>query len=251
MMRFVILGAGTAIPATAHSPAGIYVHIGREHVLLDAGAGTLQRLQAAGLPWHQLDRVFLTHYHLDHCLDLASILFALRLPDVGRRKPLMVYGPPGLTRLYRQLNTAFHGWIAPRGFRLILKEVSQTTVRLPGYAVQTRRMRHDDTGAVGYRLTGQGRSLAYSGDTDVCEEVVELGRHADAFILECSVPDERKAAGHLTPSECGRLAAAARCRHLILTHFYPVFQGDDIRGRVRRAYQGRLTLARDFTRVIL
>ena len=68
-MQVTILGAGTAIPQDNHSPAGIYVKTAREHLLLDAGAGSLQRLQQAGLPWHQLDRIFLTHFHLDHCLD--------------------------------------------------------------------------------------------------------------------------------------------------------------------------------------
>jgi ribonuclease BN (tRNA processing enzyme) len=67
------------------------------------------------------------------------------------------------------------------------------------------------------------------------------------LILECSHPDERKVASHLTPSECGEIAAAARCKHLVLTHFYPVFQGYDIRRRVRRFFRGRLTLARDLT----
>lgn len=246
-MQVTILGAGTAIPAARHSPAGIYVSVAGEHVLLDAGAGTLQRLQASGAPWHALDRVFLTHYHLDHCLDLASILFAYHLPQLKRRKPLAVYGPPGLRRLYRQLNTAFNGWIAPRGFRLILRELRTATLHLPGYTVTTQRMDHYDTGAIGYRLTCGGKSLAYSGDTGVCDNVIALGRQADLLILECSVPDEHKIAGHLTPSECGRIAAAAGCRHLALTHFYPVFGGYDIRRRVRRSFRGPLTLAKDFT----
>jgi ribonuclease BN (tRNA processing enzyme) len=246
-MRVVILGAGTAIPAKGYSPAGIYVQAGREHLLLDAGPGTLQRLHAAGAPFHQLDRLFLTHFHLDHCLDFAAILFALRLPDVGRRTPLTIYGPRGLKSLYAQLNRAFHGWITPQGFRLILKELGRVRLRLPGYTVETRRMNHYQTGAIGYRLTAAGKSLAYSGDTDFCDGIIELGRRADCLILECSVTDERKAAGHLTPSECGRIAAAAGCRHLVLTHFYPVFNGYDIRARVRRFFRGRLTLARDFT----
>lgn len=248
-MRVTLLGAGTAIPAQHHSPAGIYVHIAGEHVLLDAGPGTLQRLHAAGAPWARLDRIFLTHFHVDHCLDLVSILFALRLPDVRRRAPLYIYGPPGLRQLYRRLNRAFHGWVAPRGFRLILRELQETTLRLPGYRVSTRRMNHYATKAVGYRLTAAGKNLAYSGDTDVCNGVVELGRGADALILECSVPDARKVEGHLTPSECGRIAAAAGCHRLILTHFYPVFGSMDIRRRVRRAFRGRLTLARDGTRL--
>lgn len=246
-MRVTILGAGTAIPAAGYSPASIAVRVAGEHVLLDAGAGSLKRLQASGAPWHQLDRVFLTHFHLDHCLDLASILFAYRLPQLRRKKPLGVYGPPGLRRLYARLNRAFHGWLSPRGFRLTLTEVQETTLRFTGYTVSTRRMNHDQTRAVGYRLTAAGKSLAYSGDTDVCEGVVELGRGAEALILECSVRDEQKVAGHLTPTECGRLAAAANCRRLVLTHFYPVFEGYDIRSRVRRSFAGRLTLARDRT----
>jgi ribonuclease BN (tRNA processing enzyme) len=65
--------------------------------------------------------------------------------------------------------------------------------------------------------------------------------------LECSVPDKRKIDGHLTPAECARIAAEARCRHLVLSHFYPVFEGCDVRWCVRRFYRGPLTLARDLT----
>lgn len=250
-MRAVILGAGTAIPAARHSPAGVYVQVAGEHALLDAGAGTLQRLERSGAPWQALDRIFLTHFHLDHCLDLASILFAYRLPQLKRRKPLTVYGPPGLRRLYRRLNTAFSGWITPRGFRLVLRELSETTLRLPGYRVVTRRMNHYATKAIGYRLEARGVSIAYSGDTDMCKGVVALGQGADALILECSVTDEGKVEGHLTPSECGAIASAAGCRHLVLSHFYPVFRGYDIRRRVRCAFRGRVTLARDLTSLSL
>lgn len=248
--QVTILGAGTSIPAQGYSPSGIHLRVAGEHLLLDAGPGTLQRLQAIGVTVCDLDRIFLTHYHLDHCLDLAAILFAARIPDWPRRKPLTIYGPPGLTRLYRQLNRAFHRWLEPRGFRFTCRELGETTLRLPGYTVQARRMRHAAV-AIGYRVETRGARVVYSGDTDVCRAIISLGQGADVLILECSVPDERKVAGHLTPSECGRIAAEARCRHLVLTHFYPVFQGYDIRARVRRAFRGRLTLARDFTAVTL
>jgi len=245
-MRVVILGAGTAIPARDYSPSGIYVQAGREHLLLDAGPGTAQRLRAAGVTIFELDRIFLTHYHLDHCLDLAAILFALRIPEPRRTKSLVVYGPPGLKRLYRQLNHAFHGWLTPRSYGLALKELKETTLRLPGYTVTSRWMNHS-TKALGYRLEAGGKRIAYSGDTDVCESIVELGRNTHLLILECSVTDERKVEGHLTPTACGRIAEQANCRHLILTHFYPVFKGYNIRKRVRRHFRGPLTLARDLT----
>lgn len=255
-MRVVILGAGTSIPAKRRSPSGLYVRAGGEHLLFDAGPGTAQRLLAAGVSIFDLDRIFITHYHLDHCHDLASILFALRIPrsDPDRRrggpgpsrnKPLTVYGPAGLKRLYRRLNAAYHGWLTPRGYTLKLKELNETTLRLGGATVSTRRMNHYQTGAIGYRLECEGTRIAYSGDTDVCESIIALGAQVHLLILECSMPDHRKVEGHLTPSECGQIAASANCRRLALTHFYPVFQGYDIRRRVRRHFRGPVILAHD------
>jgi len=246
-MRVTILGAGTAIPARGRSPSGVFIEAAGERLLFDAGPGTLQRLHAAGGNLFRLDRVFLTHYHLDHCLDLASLLFALRIPGRPPRAPLIVYGPPGLKRLYRRLNSALSGWLAPRDYALRLKELKESTLKLgKGAMVRTRWMRHSAP-TLGYRVEADGKRLAYSGDTDRCDAIVELGRDTHLLILECSVPDERKVEGHLTPTECGRIAAAANCRHLVLTHFYPVFKGYDIRRRVRRAFRGRLTLAQDLT----
>ncbi len=249
-MKVVLLGTGTGMPVPDRGYAGIYVRVGSEHVVFDAGPGTLRQLSRIGVTFLDLDRVFITHFHPDHCLDLVSILFAMRMPDPPRTKPLTIYGPPGLRTLYRRLNTAFNGWIAPKSYRLTFKELGATTLRLPSYTVKTERMRHSKS-ALGYRLTEHGRSVAYSGDTDVCDGIVRLGRQVDLLILECSLTDERKVEGHLTPSECGRIAAEAACRHLVLTHFYPVFHGYDIRARVRRSFRGRLTLGRDFAVFLL
>ena len=246
-MRVVILGSGTAIPVTTRGYAGISLHVAGEHLLFDAGPGTLKQLLAAGVTYLDLDRVFLTHFHPDHCLDLVSILFAMRIPQPARTTPLVIYGPRGLKRLYRQLNSAFHGWIEPRTYRLTLRELGETTIRLRGYTVTTRRMNHS-TEALGYRLEAQGKRVVYSGDTDYCRAIVELGRDADLLILECSMPDERKAVGHLTPTECGRIARDACCTHLALTHFFPVVGLSDAARRVRRLYRGRVTLVKDLQR---
>ena len=246
-MKIVILGAGTSIPATGYSPAGIYVRVGREYWVLDAGPGTLQRLHRLGVTFLDIDRLFLTPFHVDHCLDLVSMLFAMRLPDPARTTPFTVYGPRGLRSLYRQLNAAYQRWLEPKSYRLTLKDLGQGRRRCGPAVVTTRRMHHASGQALGYRIEAGGKSLAYSGDTDLCDEIIALGQGADVLMLECAVTDERKVPGHLTPSECGRIAAAAGCTRLVLTHFYPVFHGYDIRARVRRFFRGPLTLARDFT----
>ncbi len=249
-MRITILGAGTGIPAEGHSPAGVYVRTGREHLVFDAGAGTLQRLRRLGVTFLDVDRLFLTHFHPDHCLDLVSFLFAMRIPMPPRRKPFTVYGPRGLRKFHQGLQRVFPSWLTPRGYRVTLRELGETQVRIPQATVTTRRMRHSAP-ALGYRVTFGGKTVAYSGDTDTGEGILTLGQGADLLILECAMPDRRKVAGHLTPSECGRIAAVTRCRHLLLTHFYPVFRPGEIEHSVRCHFRGRLTLARDFTTVHL
>ena len=78
-----------------------------------------------------------------------------------------------------------------------------------------------------------------------CAGMIELGKKADLMILECSTPDNMKLPGHLTPSECGKLAQKASCRKLCLTHFYPVCDLEDVRTKCSTKYNGELFLAED------
>jgi ribonuclease BN (tRNA processing enzyme) len=100
--------------------------------------------------------------------------------------------------------------------------------------------------SVGFRLSAaDGRSLVYSGDTDVTPALVRLAARADLLICECAQPDQEKVPGHLTPGEAGRIASQAGVKHLVLTHFYPACESVDLAAQCRRTYRGPLTLAHD------
>jgi ribonuclease Z len=91
--------AGTAgsVPTARRGLPALLLRAGGHRILIDCGEGTQQQLlRSVGLP--ELDAVFITHFHLDHWLGLLGMLktFDLR----GREKPLIVYGPPGLQRLF-------------------------------------------------------------------------------------------------------------------------------------------------------
>ncbi len=245
MIRVRFIGTGSAVPVPERSYAAVHIEAAGKHILLDAGPGTLAKLSRVGVTAVNLHSLWLTHAHPDHCLDLVSILFAMRIPHPARRAPFRVYGPKGLKQLHQELNTAFKGWLSLRTCKLLLRELDASTVRAGKFTVRTSRMNHS-TLALAYRVQAGGKSIVYSGDTDMCPEIIELSRGADLLILECSMPDERKIIGHLTPSECGRIAAQAGCRKLALTHFFPAFGDYDIRARVRRFYRGPLVLAKDF-----
>jgi ribonuclease BN (tRNA processing enzyme) len=50
---------------------------------------------------------------------------------------------------------------------------------------------------------------------------------------------------HLTPEQCGAVAAIAAPRHLVLNHFYPPVEAEDIPGLVGARFAGPVTLAED------
>jgi len=73
----------------------------------------------------------------------------------------------------------------------------------------------------------------------------EWARGADVLLCECSLPVAMAIPTHLTPEQCGALAAAALPKQLVLTHFYPPVERVDIRALVATHYAGPVTLAVD------
>ncbi|MBI4495302.1 MAG: MBL fold metallo-hydrolase [Deltaproteobacteria bacterium] len=250
-MELFVLGSGSGVPNPERGPSGLALSSPPHLLLLDGGGGSLWQMARLGLDYRRVDLFGLTHFHPDHASDLVPFLFALNYgSDLPRTRPLHLLGPPGLHRLHHLLQEAFGRWIEARTYPLQFHEMEEGRLSLPGLEVESRPMRHS-TAAVGFRVEARGRSLVYSGDTDYCENIILLGREADLLILECSFPDERKVEGHLTPSLAGRIAREAGARRLLLTHFYPVFQGVDIAGECRREYSGPILLAEDGMKVLI
>lgn len=105
---------------------------------------------------------------------------------------------------------------------------------------------------IGYRLEfSSGKVLVYSGDTDYCENIVELAKGADVLILECSFPDDLRVEGHLVPSLCAKIAKESGCKVLALSHFYPQWEGRDILRECRSFYNGNIILAEDLMEFLL
>lgn len=242
-MQVTVLGSGTAIPVASRFPAGYLLEIDDITAMVDCGPGTLRRLAMAGVDLAHLDAVLLTHYHTDHCADLAALLFALRSPHFAGRKPLRIFGAPGLYRLVAKLTEAWP-WLAPRGYELLPTEVLPSTFPLGAATVTAVPIRHTAQ-SLGYRVATAAGSVAFSGDADVCDELVDLARNADLFVCDAATPDGQKLEGHLTPGLAAEHARRAGVRRLVLTHFYPECEGHDLAAMARSAFDGDIVLAED------
>ena len=99
--------------------------------------------------------------------------------------------------------------------------------------------------SLGYRIAADGGAIAFSGDADECDELVDLARGADVFVCEAATPDGQKLDGHLTPALAAGYAERAGCGRLVLTHFYPPCEGVDLRAQAAAHFGGAVELARD------
>jgi len=97
-MRVTLMGTGWGnVVSPSQKGPSIYVELGNENedaFVFDVGPGCILNYNAMEIPMSKMNRVFLSHLHMDHCSDLPFI-FAFG-PNLGDRYvPLNIYGPSG------------------------------------------------------------------------------------------------------------------------------------------------------------
>lgn len=248
-MKLIILGSGTCVPSLRRSSPSLIIKAGGKVLLFDSGSGTIRRMLEAGITYRDVDYIFYSHIHPDHVADLVPFLFATKYADIPREKNLDIVGGKGFKKFFKKLNKVYGKWLEPELYKINLSEISNKTIKIDGFKVTAKQLAHIKE-SVGYRIEGEdGKSIALSGDTDYCKNIIKLGKDVDMLMLECSLPDEKKVTGHLTPSLCGRIAAESKCKKLVLTHFYPSCDNVDVVGICRKYYDGEIVIAEDLMKI--
>jgi ribonuclease BN (tRNA processing enzyme) len=247
-VRMTIVGCAGSYP-TASSAASCYLveqddGDGRTwRVLLDLGSGALGPLQRYLRP-QQIDAILLSHLHPDHFIDTCGLYVALRYDPAGQvPRPVPIYGPSGTReRLIAAYGADDHG---------SLDDVYDVFSWVPGEPVAIGPIRvtpfevEHPVEAYGMRVEGDGRVLAYSGDTDTCSGLDLLAAGADLLLSEASFVEGREDARgiHLTGRRAGLAAAGAGVASLMLTHIPAWTDAEGALAEARSAYDGPISLA--------
>lgn len=250
-MELIILGSGTAALQAHRGPSGYVLQAGDETYLLDGGTGTLLRAAQVGISYQEIDKIFYTHLHPDHSIDLAPFLFATKhTPGFVRTQKLQLFGPVGFRSFFAGLISLYGTGLTEVEYEIEIHELAESQIAHGSTLAKTRLMQHVE-GAVGYRFERNGKAFVYSGDTDVCDAIIELARNADVLLLECSFPDNMKVAGHLTPTEAGQIASKAEVGKLILTHLYPPCDEIDVAAVSAKQFSGDILVAKDLMKITI
>ena len=156
-MRLTVLGGCGAWPEAGQACSGFLVEQDGFRLLVDAGYATLPRLLQL-VSAAQLDAVYISHGHPDHCADLNPLLRARALGGEPP-PPLPVYAPPGALDAVLALDRP--GMLA--GAYAVTEFRPGDRLRIGPFQAATRLLPIGcRTPACGWR---RGRVLAYTGDS--------------------------------------------------------------------------------------
>jgi len=166
--------------------------------------------------------VLVTHLHGDH---FGGVPFLVLDGQFSRRtRPLTVAGPPGVAaRVEAAMEVLFPGSTrVARRFEVRFVELAAREPTAVGAARVTAFPVVHPSGAVPYALRVEvgGRVVAYSGDTEWTDALVEAASGADLFACE-AYTFERKVRYHLDWATLATNRPRLDCRRLIVTHMGP------------------------------
>ena len=229
-MRLQFIGSGDAFGSGGRFNTCFHVSGDRTSFLIDCGASSLVALKARSIALNAIQTVFVTHFHADHFGGIPFFMLDAQFFS-KRNAPLTIIGPPGLREWYaRVMETAFPGSSAttPR-FELSLAELQpRVTAAVGDIAVRPFAVNHGNPGGpyFAYRLEIEGRSIAYTGDTEWTDDLIEAGAGADLFIAEAYFYD-KKVQLHLDLASLRQHLPRIRPKRLVLTHI-----SNDMLGRL-------------------
>ena len=229
-MQVHFIGCGDAFGSGGRFNTCFHVTGARTNLLIDCGASSLVALKQAGIDRNEIRTIVVTHFHADHFGGIPFFILDAQFFS-KRTEPLTIVAPPGLESWFeRAMETAFPGSSgAKRKFEVTLTEIAPgTSVTVDDVDVAAFQVNHGNPGGPyhAYRITAGGRTIAYTGDTEWTETLVDVAADTDLFIAEAYHYDKQV---HLHLDYTTLMANRSRLatRRMILTHMT-----DDMLARV-------------------
>jgi ribonuclease BN (tRNA processing enzyme) len=247
-MEITVLGCGAAYPRPGGACTGFLVDEGDTTVWLDAGNGTFSRLQLI-TDFRTLDAVVISHGHPDHTSDILPLMYGLGFDPATPATRVDMFAPPDVVPAIKRALGAKSKEIFDAVFDVhgVDEPFKAGSLRFDAF----RTLHPVET--YGFRVEGNGTTLAYTSDSAWTDELVGPCRGADLLIAEATYVGEARAERgiHMWARESGRLASEAGVKRLVLTHIWPTFDPDEAVAEASETYDGPVEAAVEGARYVL
>ncbi|PTM58903.1 MBL fold metallo-hydrolase [Desmospora activa] len=237
-MKWTVLGCHSPYPGPGGATAGYLLQTANKNILVDCGSGVLAHLGKIMRP-DQLDEVWLSHLHHDHIADFFvlqyAILTALRLKR--RSRPLLVRTPLAPHEWADRLT--YHDTIA-------IREVKDGDhLKQDGLSVRWYRTDH---GVPCYAMViaSEEGTILYGADAGLSTDWEGMIQRPDLFICEGTYLHRDKPSApmaHHSVREAAEAAALIGARTLMITHWFPELDPQEIEAEAEAFFQGNIRVA--------
>jgi ribonuclease Z len=155
MFTLTFLGTSASVPSAERNHPGVLIEAGSHRILVDCGEGTQRQLLRSGAGFRRLDRLLLTHGHLDHVLGIPGLFSTLQL----RQSPdLMTIhgGPATLDVVLRILEGVWGEAKTPIPLELVPLTEGQI-IDAGEFTIRCFRVRHRATDSFGFSFESRAR----------------------------------------------------------------------------------------------
>jgi ribonuclease BN (tRNA processing enzyme) len=227
-MRVKFLGCGDAFGSGGRFNTCFLVERDASSFLIDCGASAMISIRHFDVDPNRIGAILLSHLHADHFGGLPFFILDAQL--VSRRTlPLLIAGPKGLNDRFLALMEAhFPGSTnIERKFPVELIEIEPdlATRISPGLQVTGFGVVHPSgTPSLALRIECDGKTIAYTGDTEWVDTLLAAGCDADLLIAE-AYTYERKVRFHLDYATLREKLPLMKAERIVLTHMSPDMLG--------------------------
>jgi ribonuclease BN (tRNA processing enzyme) len=215
------IGCGDAFGSGGRFNTCFHLVGDRTNLLIDCGASSLVAMKQLDVDGNAISIIVITHFHADHFGGIPFFILDAQFFS-KRREPLTIVGPVGLEEWYeRVMETAFPGSSkVAQKFQIRLVEIG------PGESLDVGEIKISAFQAVhgppngpyvAVRIEAEGRSVAYTGDTDWTPTLIPAAFEADLFIAEAYFRN-KTVFTHLSLNAIEANLDQLRPKRLIITH---------------------------------
>ena len=229
-MKIQFIGSGDAFGSGGRFNTCFYVHTEHSDFLIDCGASSMISLKANRIALNDIQLLLITHVHADHFGGVPFFILDAQLIS-KRTRPLTIAGPKGLKEWYEKaMETGFPGSskIKQKFDISIIELTDRHLFTLDGLRVTPFDVSHGfpEGSCFAYRIELDHRIIAYTGDTEWTDNLIEVGQGADLFIAEACFYD-KNVRNHLDYATLVNHLDQINPKRLVLTHM-----GSDMLSRV-------------------
>ena len=213
-MKLTVFGNNATCPEANGACSSFLVEAEGKKILLDMGNGSLAKIRQ-NVDLADLDMIVISHLHFDHYGDLFCAKYHLETRKAYgeeiQKIPLLIPKLPDWAAAELFTNDVFDIHIISDGALFEFDALEISFIELV-HLVES----------YGVRIRGDGKILAYSGDTGVCDALSRVAENADIFLCESTFCGGFSAeqTHHLSANTAAKIAATTGVQKLLLTHFH-------------------------------